>query len=175
MSVKIGGFIPNSVGVIGEIFAASLDHLGTSDTVRALSHVLSGHYGTSSLLLYGLKNDTSLQLVESFGFSESVQNQFRSVSLFDKLPVSDSIREVKIARFSAEGLLERYPTLSDLRLPHASFYVAPCTSSGSPIGGFIVGFFDSKDDENLPLMVLQSLQVAAFHVLTRQPGYLEVF
>jgi hypothetical protein len=168
-------FIPNSVGVVGQIFSAALDHLGGSDTVRGLSHVLTEHYGTSSLLLFGLKNDTSLELVQSFGFSESTQKQFGSMSLFAELPISDSIRGGEITRFLAEGLLERYPTLSELDLPQEVFYVAPCTSSGSPVGGFIVGFFSVGGGEEVPLIVLQALQVAAYHVLSRQPDFLEMF
>lgn len=165
--------VPNSVDVIGKIFTTALDHLGTPNTVRALSQVLREHYGTCAAVLYGLKPDGSLQLVESFGFSESIQKEFGSISLFDALPISDSIREGKIVRISAAELLEQYPHLSGLRLPHQVFYVAPCTSSGSPLGGLVVAFFTLKDEE-LPSMVIQALQVAAFHVLTRQPDFVEV-
>ena len=166
--------VSKTAGVVGEIFTAALDHLGTPNTMRAISHVLGEHYGTSSVLLFGLKTDSSLQLVESFGFSVSIQEKFVSVSLFDALPVPDSIREGKIARFSAAELFEKYPNLLGLGLPHEVFYVVPCTSSGLPLGGLIVGFFTVKNGEELPNMVLQALQVAAFHVLSRQTDLVEV-
>ena len=165
--------VPNSVGVVGEIFTAALDHLGTPNTVRAISHVLGEHYGTSSLLLFGLKTDSSLQLVESFGFSETIQKEFGSISLFDALPISDSIREGKIVRISAAELSGQYPHLSGLRLPQEVFYMVPCTSSGVPLGGLVVAFFTLKGEE-LPPMVLEALQFAAFHVLSRRTDLVEL-
>jgi hypothetical protein len=165
--------VPNSVDVIGKIFTTALDHLGTPNTVRALSRVLSEHYGTCAALLYGLKPDGSLQLVESFGFSETIQKEFESISLFDALPISDSIREGKIFRVSALELLEQYPHLSGLRLPQKVFYMVPCTSSGVPVGGLVVAFFTLKG-EKLPNMVLQALQFAAFHVLSRRTDLVEL-
>lgn len=165
----------DSVGVIGEIFTAALDHLGTPNTVRAISQVLGEHYGTCAAMLFGLKPDGSLQLVESFGFSETLQKKFRSISLFDEYPITDSIREGKMARLSANELVEKYPDFLELRLPHEVFYVGPCTSSGSPLGGLVVAFFTLNDSEKIPSMVLQALEVAAFHVLTRRTDLVEVF
>jgi hypothetical protein len=164
----------NTVDVIGKIFTTALDHLGTPNTVRALCQVLTEQYGTCSILLYGLKPDSSLHLVESFGFAENIQEDFRSASLFDPLPVSDSIRQGITARFSAAELVEKYPAARELDLPHEVFYVVPCTSSGSPIGGLIAGLFTLKNGEELPSMVLQALEVAVFHVLIRQPDLVEV-
>ena len=166
--------VPNSVDVIGKIFTAALDHLGTPNTVRALCSLLTEQYGTCSILLYGLKPDSTLQLVESFGFAETIQEKFRSASLFDPLPVSDSMRQGTTARFSAAELVEKYPAARELDLPHEVFYVVPCTSSGSPVGGLIAGLFTLKNGEELPSIVLQALQVAAFHVLIRQPDLVEV-
>lgn len=173
------------VGIVGEILSAALDNLGTSDTVRALSQVLGEHYGTCSAMLWGLKSDGNLQLVESFGFSGAIQEEYGFLSLFERYPITDSIREGKIVRLSAAELLERYPKLFEgppghpealeVSQAHEVTYMVPCTSSESPLGGLVVSFLTTNVGEEVPGLVLEALRVAAFHVLSRQTGLVEVF
>jgi ribosomal protein S17E len=208
VSEKGATSVTDRVGIVGEILSAALDNLGTSDSVRALSQVLGEHYGTCSAMLWGLKSDGNLQLVESFGFSEAIQEEYGFLSLFEPYPITDSIREGKIVRLSASELLEKYPKLFDeppgypvtdsireekiVRLSASELsekypetsevppayevtYMVPCTSSGSPLGGLVVCFFTTSGEKKVPELVLEALRVAAFHVLSRQTGLVEVF
>jgi hypothetical protein len=167
--------VPKRVGLVGEILTAALDNFGTSNTVRALSQVLGEHYGTCATMLYGLKTDGNLQLVESFGFSEAIQEGYEFLGLFEQYPITDSIREGKMVRLSASELSEKYPNLWEEPPAYEVFYMVPCTSSGSPLGGLVVCFFTISGAENIPGLVVEALQVAAFHVLSRQSGLVEVF
>jgi len=166
--------VEDTVELVGEILEAALDHIGTPNTMRALSRVLSEHYGSCGAMLFGLKTDGNLEFVEGFGFPPIFENELRSVSLFDSWPLTESIREGKIIRTSVTEALEKYPRFSELNSPPAVGYMVPCYSSGSPMGGLIVAFFAAEDLGQVPSAVLQAMQVASYHVLSRQLGLVEV-
>ena len=143
-----------------KLLATLVASANPDDFCRSLVHNVFADKGAIAAFICRAEGDGTLQMMGSYGYAPERVRKDSKVSIFDRMGITDSIRESRIIVFNGwEDDLELYPDKAALAGPGKAFVAVPFAREGFPVGGLGIAFGDYVTEDLFNNLLWQTVQL----------------
>lgn len=127
---------------------------------KSLVHNILNEQNAIAAFICKAEPDGTLLMMGSYGYPPDRVRKDARVSLFDRMGITDSIRENRIIVFNGwEDYLELYPGKVSLASPGKAFVAVPFSREGFPAGGVGIAFGDYVHESKFNKLLWETVQL----------------
>ena len=143
-----------------KLLATLVASANPDDFCRSLVHNVFADKGAIAAFICRAEGDGMLQMMGSYGYAPERVRKDAKVSIFDRMGITDSIREGRIIVFNGwEDYLELYPDKAALAGPGKAFVAVPFAREGFPVGGLGIAFGDYVSEDLFNKLLWETVQL----------------